>query len=189
VRQSTRGRLLVATPPLLDPNFVRTVVLMIEHNAEGALGVVLNRPSATRLAEVLPVWGDLAVAPGLVHFGGPVQPDGMIGLVQLDPGDPDDPGDPGDPGITEVWPGVGTVDLDGPGPAGRIRGIRCFAGYAGWGPGQLDGEIAAGSWFVVDRRTDDLWSTEPTELWHRVLRRQPGPVAQFANAPIDPSTN
>lgn len=184
--ESTRGRLLVATPPLLDPNFVRTVVLMIEHNADGALGVVLNRPSATHLAEVLPAWGDLAVAPGFVHVGGPVQPDGMIGLARLDPAGPLDV-----PGVTVVWPGVGTVDLDGPVPGGAagLHGVRGFAGYSGWGPGQLDGEIATGSWFVVDRRPDDLWSDEPAGLWHRVLRRQPGPLAQFANAPIDPSTN
>jgi len=186
VHQSTRGRLLVATPALLDPNFVRTVVLMIEHNAEGALGVVLNRATGTHLAELLPGWGDLAVAPGSVHLGGPVQPDGMIGLARLGTVDPVEV-----PGVTELWPGVGTVDLDGgpPGGTGWLRGVRCFAGYAGWGAAQLDGEIATGSWFVVDRDPDDVWTPEPDGLWRRVLRRQPAPVAQFANCPVDPGTN
>jgi putative transcriptional regulator len=186
VHESTRGRLLVATPPLLDPNFARTVVLMIEHNEDGALGVVLNRPTATALDEVLPEWADLAVDPGLVHVGGPVQPDGMIGLALLGTVDPVDV-----PGVTELWPGVGTLDLDAPPPggAGWVRGVRCFVGYAGWGPGQLDGEIAGGSWFVVERHPDDLWSADPDGLWRRVLRRQPADLAQFANAPTDPSTN
>lgn len=183
---STRGRLLVAAPTLLDPNFARTVVLMIEHNRDGALGVVLNRATATPLTEIVPAWGELAVAPGCVHLGGPVQPDGMIGLALLDTVDPVDI-----PGVTELWPGVGTVDLDAPAPGapGWIRGVRCFAGYAGWGPGQLDGEIVGGSWFVVDRHPDDLWSADPGGLWRRVLRRQPARLARFAHAPVDPSTN
>jgi putative transcriptional regulator len=186
VSGSTRGRLLVATPPLLDPNFVRTVVLMIEHNEDGALGVVLNRPTRVALAEVLPRWGELAVGPGVVHVGGPVQPDGMIGLALLGTVDPVDLA-----GVTELWPGVGTVDLEAqpPGGAGWIRGVRCFAGYAGWGAGQLDAEVATGSWFVVDRHASDLWSEEPEDLWVRVLRRQPPAVAQYAHCPGDPSTN
>ena len=186
MHQSTRGRLLVASPTLLDPNFVRTVVLMIEHNDDGALGVVLNRATGTSLAEVLPTWGDLAVAPGFVHLGGPVQPDGMIGLALLATVDPIEV-----PGVTELWPGVGTVDLEAvpPGEAGWLRGVRCFAGYAGWGTTQLDGELASGSWFVVDRTPDDVWTSEPEGLWRRVLRRQPAGVAQFANCPSDPTTN
>jgi len=185
VSGSARGRLLVAAPALLDPNFVRTVVLVIEHNDEGALGVVLNRPSGTPVGEILPDWAPVAVAPGRVHLGGPVQPDGMIGLALLDSVDPVDR-----PGITGLWPGVGAVDLDHPPPDGAgLLGVRCFAGYAGWGPGQLDGEVATGSWFVLDRAPDDLWTPDPGDLWVRVLRRQPGRIAQFAHAPLDPSAN
>lgn len=186
MHESYRGRLLVATPTLLDPNFARTVVVMIEHNRSGALGVVLNRPSTTPLGELLPAWGDLAVAPGVVHLGGPVQPDGMIGLGLLGTVDPVDIG-----GVHEIWPGVGTLDLDGPPPAspGWIRGVRCFAGFSGWGPDQLEGEIATGAWFVVDRSPEDLWCDDPAGLWVRVLRRQPPEVAQYAHAPPDPSSN
>jgi putative transcriptional regulator len=176
----------VATPSLLDPNFVRTVILMIEHNAEGALGVVLNRATGTHLAEVVPAWGELAVDPGYVHLGGPVQPDGMIALARLGAGDAD-----GHLPVVELWPGVGTLDLAA-GPADharRVQGVRGFAGYAGWGPGQLDGEVATGSWFVLDAHPDDPWSDEPDGLWRRVLRRQPATLAQYANCPVDPATN
>jgi putative transcriptional regulator len=185
VSGSARGRLLVATPTLLDPNFTRTVVLVVEHNAEGALGVVLNRPTGTPVGELLPDWAEVALPPGRVHIGGPVQPDGMIGLALVDTVDPI-----GTPGVTGLWPGVGAVDLDGPPPAGvGVLGVRCFAGYSGWGPGQLDGEVATGSWFVVDRAPDDVWAPDPDDLWVRVLRRQPGRIAQFAHVPRDPSAN
>lgn len=189
---SLRGRLLVATPPLLDPNFVRTVVYLLEHNPDGALGVVLNRPTATMLGEVLPAWGDLAAAPGVVFLGGPVQPDGMIGLAALRVGDSGEPVDPDDcPGLRRVGPGVGAVDLEGPPEAVQpwVDAVRCYAGYAGWGPGQLEGELAAGSWFVVDREPRDVWCTDPGALWQAVLRRQPGRLAWFARCPLDPSTN
>jgi putative transcriptional regulator len=188
---STRGRLLVATPTLLDPNFHRTVVALLEHGDEGALGVVLDRPTDAPLGEILPRWGDLAVAPGVVFLGGPVQTDGMIGLarcvVDVDPDhDHDDP-----PGLQRLWPGVATVDLDADPAdlAGRVTGLRAFVGYAGWGAGQLEGEIAEGAWFVLDAAPGDLWTARPRALWRAVLRRQPGRVAQFANAPDDASSN
>lgn len=187
VQDSVRGRLLVATPPLLDPNFERTVVLMIEHNRDGALGVVLNRPARASVAEVLPRWADLAAPPGLVLVGGPVEPEGMIGLGRLVPGTTGDQ----PAGVHELWPGVGTVDLEGSADSarGRVEALRCFAGYAGWGPAQLDRELATGSWFVVDAAPGDLWSVDPAGLWRAVLGRQPARLAQFVHCPPDPSTN
>jgi putative transcriptional regulator len=182
---SARGKLLVATPILADPNFLRTVVLVLEHTDDGALGVVLNRPSATFLAELLPGWAGLAVEPGLVHIGGPVQPSGVIGLAQIAPSEVPDPT------VRLLWPGVATVDLEtSPDDlAGAVRGVRCFAGYAGWSPGQLDAEVDTGSWFVVDRDPDDLWTADATDLWRTVLWRQPGRLRQFALCPLDASTN
>jgi putative transcriptional regulator len=188
VVESLRGQLLVATPVLLDPNFARTVVLMLEHNDEGALGLVLNRPTATRLGEILPAWGDRTAAPGVVFVGGPVQPDGMIGLARVALG-----ADVGDDAtsLSPLWPGLATVDLEEPpiaaGPL--VQGVRCYVGYSGWGPRQLEGELAEGSWLVVDRLPGDAWTSDPDDLWRTVLRRQPGAVAQFANCPVDPTTN
>ena len=187
MHDSVRGRLLVAAPGLLDPNFERTVVLMLEHNPEGALGVVLNRLTATPVGDVLPRWADLAAPPGLVVVGGPVEPAGMIGLARLVPAVTGTES----PGVHELWPGVGTVDLeDAPeGTGGRVDALRCFVGYSGWGPAQLEGELATGSWFVVDAAAGDLWSVDPEGLWRDVLRRQPARLAQFAHCPPDPSTN
>jgi putative transcriptional regulator len=191
VGESLRRRLLVASPLLLDPNFARTVVLMLEHNDDGALGLVLNRPTDTRLGEILPAWGDRTIAPGVVFVGGPVQPDGMIGLVRL-PTEVHPSAEPGDDSsVTVLWRGLGTVDLEAPpiaaGPL--VRGVRCYVGYSGWGPEQLDGELSQGSWFVVDHVPDDVWTSAPDDLWRTVLRRQPPAVAQFASCPPDPSTN
>ena len=183
---SLRGRLLVATPVLLDPNFTRTVVLMLEHSEDGAVGVVLNRPSPLTAAESLTAWEPVCVDPAVVFVGGPVQPGGVIGLaeVSMHPSTATD-------GLTVLWPGLGTVDLDRD-PAlltPSVDRVRCFAGYSGWGPLQLEGELAQGSWFVVDADPADLWTSHPEELWSRVLRRQPGRIAQYAHCPPDPAVN
>jgi putative transcriptional regulator len=184
--KSLRGRLLVATPVLLDPNFARTVVLMLEHNEEGAVGVVLNRPSDLTAAEALTAWESVCAEPTVVFVGGPVQPGGVIGLAEIS----SHPAAPTD-GVTVLWPGLGTVDLDAdPGlvvpPPARVR---CYAGYSGWGPLQLEGELATGSWFVVDADPRDVWTPQPDRLWLEVLRRQPGRIAQFAHCPLDPAVN
>jgi putative transcriptional regulator len=168
-----RGRLLVATPGSFDPNFHDTVVLVLEHNEEGALGVVLNRPSQAAVAEVLPDWEPVAAAPSVVFVGGPVQPNAVIGLVRA------------------RSPDVTTVDL-GSTPekvTGDVKAVRVFAGYAGWGPGQLEAEIEAGGWFVVEAEPDDATSPRPDDLWRMVLRRQRGRLALFAAFPPDPTMN
>ena len=177
-----KGRLLVATPNLEDPNFERTVVLVLEHGDEGALGVVLNRPSELDLAEPLPEWAGAAAHPPVVFIGGPVAPSAAVCLAR---------GTPGAEGWEPLLGPVGTLDLDSdPDEAiPRIDGIRVFAGYAGWGPGPLEGEIAAGGWFVVDAEAGDPLSPAPEELWATVLRRQRGALALFAAHPRDPSLN
>ena len=183
---SLRGKLLVAAPDLGDPSFFRTVVLLLEHNLEGALGVVLNRPTDTPVEDVLPAWALLTGDPGVVFFGGPVQPEGAIGLARrIDPS----PG--GESGFAPIYDDLGTVDLerDPDSIVPTLGAARIFAGHAGWGPGQLDGEVAANGWFVVERVLDDLWRTEPEVLWRAVLKRQPGRVAMFAGFPADPALN
>lgn len=162
------GRLLVASPPLGDPNFDRTVVLLLHHDDQGALGVVLNRPTSVDVAEVLPAWAPVAAAPPVVFLGGPVAPDAAIGL--------------GRAGTT-----VATVDL-GADPGG-VEEVRLFAGYSGWDGGQLEAEIGVGAWFVLDSVPDDAVSPEPEDLWRTVLRRQGGRLATYATIPEDPTVN
>jgi len=177
---SVRGQLLVATPDLRDPNFSRTVVLMLEHNDEGALGVVLNRPIDLPVAEVLPDWAELSSAPARLFVGGPVAPTAVIGL-----------GRGAGPVFQPLFDGLGTLDLDlDPAAyAPSMAGLRVFVGYAGWSPGQLEMELSAGGWLVLDLAEDDPFCPDPAQLWARVLRRQGGRVAMFASAPEDPSTN
>ncbi|MBX3285946.1 MAG: YqgE/AlgH family protein [Actinobacteria bacterium] len=178
------GRLLVATPLIGDPHFERTVVLLLAHSPAGAYGVVLNRPTDVPVAEVAPGWVDHATAPAVVFVGGPVDASSMLGLALAGSAEP------GDPFAVVVGP-ARVVDLEqapdpgDPGPSG----VRVFAGSAGWAPGQLDDELADGAWWPVDAEPDDLVVAEPQALWARVLRRQPGEVAWFANHPADPSAN
>ena len=181
----TRGRLLVAGPPLEDPNFRRTVVFMIEHNEEGALGVVLNRPSPIDLADTLPQWVGLAAAPPAVFIGGPVEQGSVLGLGRLVE-------DAAAEGLTPVRAGIGVLDLetDPVRLLGDVVGVRLFTGYAGWGAGQLEGELALGGWFVVDAEPTDITTTVPDDLWRTVLARQPDPdLALLARYPDDPSVN
>ena len=192
--EGLKGRLLVATPNLGDPNFERTVVLVLEHGDEGALGVVLNRPSELEVAEPLPEWARAAADPPVVFIGGPVAPSAAVCLARLRTPAGAQGWQPlvGPSGPLRGRAGpVGTLDLDSdPDEAiPRLTDIRVFAGYAGWGPQQLEGEIAEGGWFVVDADAADPLSPAPEELWAAVLRRQPGTLALFAAYPADPSAN
>lgn len=182
--ESLRGRLLVATPDLQDPNFARTVVLVLEHSPEGALGIALNRPTDAALVAALPAWADLGAAPAVVFVGGPVQPDAAIGLARR-------VGDAVPDGLAPLFDGLGTIDLerDPVDLAPYVDAVRVFVGYAGWGPTQLDDEVAADGWFVVDAMPDDAWSSRPGALWRTVLRRQRGPLRLVAGFPDDPSLN
>lgn len=182
-RRPARGRLLVATPLLDDPNFTRTVVLLLEHGEDGAFGLVLNRPTELTLDDAVPDWRPVAAAPAVVFSGGPVSPEAVIALGR-------GPADAGD-GWIAVAGDLGTVDIGcPPGAAGApVRALRVFAGYAGWAGGQLEAEIAEGAWFVVDADPDDAFTTRPARLWRDVLRRQRGRIALFASYPDDPDTN
>lgn len=169
-----RGRLLVATPSLGDPNFSHTVVLILDHGADGAVGVVLNRPSQVPVTTILPEWTVPAVEPPVVFVGGPVQREAVIALGRTDEA----------AGGQPVSPGVAVVDLTQ--AAERGLGIRVFAGYGGWGAGQIDAEIDAGGWFVVDAQPDDAFTRRPGALWLTVLSRQGG---LFTTIPEDPTLN
>jgi len=180
---STKGRLLLATPPLGDPNFDRTVVFVLDHSSEGAVGVVLNRPSGELDIDGLEDWRPLMSQPQEVFSGGPVEEDSLIALGTAQGRNPDAWGD--------LDGGLGTVDLSlhPVETADRIERLRLFRGYAGWGGGQLDAEISVGAWMVFDATEDDIFSERPQELWRDVLRRQGGRVAWVANAPDDLSLN
>jgi putative transcriptional regulator len=183
--ESLTGRLLVATPALHDPNFERTVVLLVAHEEGGALGVVLNRATEVPVAEVLGPWGSLAGEPPVVFEGGPVQPEAAICLARTRPGVESLSG------FNRVSGAVGTVDLSGDPDALRegILGVRVFAGYAGWSTGQLENEIEGGSWFVFDALPGDAFTSRPDDLWSMVLRRQGGLLAAVAYFPSDPASN
>lgn len=179
------GMLLVATPQLLDPNFVDTVVLMLDVDAGGALGVVLNRPSGVPLAEVLESWSEVVTEPEVLFRGGPVSTEGALGVALLRDRD-DVP-----VGFREVDGRLGLLDLDTPVElvTGSLAGMRVFAGYAGWGADQLTAEIAEGSWYVVPSEAVDAFRADPSELWRDVMRRQPGELAWHSTRPVDPELN
>ena len=181
------GRLLVATPKLEDPNFARSVVLLLDHDDDGALGVIISRPTTVPVADVLPGWSELVTGPDVLFSGGPVATDSALGVAVLDGSDEDDT----PLGWRPLYPGAGLVDLDAPPEllAGMLTGMRVFAGYAGWGPGQLENEIAEGAWYVVPAETGDLLDPDAVGLWRRVLRRQPGELAFVATCPLDPTQN
>jgi putative transcriptional regulator len=177
------GRLLVASPRLLDPNFSRTVVLLLDHNDEGTFGVVLNRPLPVEVDAVLPGWQDVVSIPGGLFQGGPVGLDGAIGVAVTR--------DEEVPVVDRFTGAFGLVDLDADPVAlvGRFTGLRIFAGHSGWASGQLEGEIEEGSWFVVPSEPGDAFTAEPDTLWSRVLLRQGGELAMLAHYPPDVHLN
>lgn len=184
---SCKGRLLVATPPLGDPHFDRTVVYVLEHNPAGAIGVVLNRSTPDDCPSSLVAWAPLLAEPRRLFSGGPVDRDAIIGVARVD-----DPGSTGWHLVASTDGGaIGSVDLEGS-PAdlhGEIMAVRLFRGYSGWAPSQLDGELDARVWMVFDATADDVFTDDPDGLWRRVVRRQGGRVAWAADAPDDLSHN
>jgi putative transcriptional regulator len=193
------GMVLVAMPMLDDPQFARSVVYLLESDPDaGSAGVVVTAPTRTPVAQVLPSWHAVMSDPALVFRGGPVQPDGALGLAEVARGRASVP----IPGIRTVRPFgglnrvddgdcVGVVDLDG--DIDRIASasnrLRLFAGHAGWSSGQLEAEIAEGAWVVVPGRPDDVFADNPNRRWREVLRRQPYPLRMLASYPADPAQN
>jgi putative transcriptional regulator len=181
------GSALVAAPGLQDPNFRRTVVLIIDHRRSGTLGVVLNRPSDVAVRDVLPLWGPHATVPRSLYVGGPVQRRAALCVAALPAGVDAE----GTEGMIKVRGSLALVDLDADPDlmAPRLRGLRVFAGYAGWGGGQLAAEISRGDWLVVPALPDDVLAPPDTDLWGRILRRQGMPLALLASYPTDPALN
>jgi putative transcriptional regulator len=180
--ESLAGQLLLASPTLLDPNFVRTVVLVGVHGEEGAMGVVLNRPSSVTVAEAVPALEQAVGGAEAVYVGGPVQPESIILLAEFE--------DPASAGLL-VLGNIGFPAPDaelGELSQATLRG-RVFAGYAGWGSGQLDAEIADGDWISHAAEPQDVFSELPEGLWGGVLTRKGGSYALLARMPLDPSVN
>lgn len=179
--ENLRGSLLVSSGGLYDPNFRHTVVLVGEHNAEGALGVILNRPLDATVHAAVPVLADLVGPEAPLFEGGPVQPTGTVLLAEFSHPELADILVFGSVGflvgevLSEVRPGI-------------LR-ARIFAGYAGWGAGQLEAEIEEGSWILEPAREEDVFSDAPDLLWSRVLERKGPEYRLLARVPFDPSMN
>lgn len=179
------GRLLVAGPALLDPSFRRSVVLLLDHDEDGALGVVLDRPSDLAVEQVLAGWTSAVSEPPVLFAGGPVATNAALGVARLVPGTS------APLGWRRMFGDVGLLDLDTPTEvlSGALGGFRIFAGHSGWGPGQLEAEVGEGAWYVLRSVPDDLVTAEPRRLWSDVLRRQGGRLALLATFPPDPTQN
>ena len=176
------GRLLIASPSLVDPNFHRAVVLMLEQSEEGGLGVVLNRPTPLLAREALPeAIAERMAESEYVYQGGPVQPEAVIVLADFE--------DPAQ-AASIAFAQVGVLDPDaGVENVAPVRAIRAYGGYAGWGDRQLEGEIDQEAWIDAPCTTDDVFTDDPDGLWSRVLDRKGGHYRLVARMPHDPSMN
>ncbi len=184
-RPSLKGRLLVATPLLTDPNFAGTAVFLCRHDADGAFGVILNRPLTTEAIEIVPEWAERCASPSVLFDGGPVRRTNALALG-LDPGATRR----ATPGWTAVQGPVGMVDLraDPASLSPTIEHVRIFAGSSGWDADQLDREIREHAWFVVQSRAADVFTADPRTLWREVLRRHPR-YALYAFSGVDIAQN
>jgi putative transcriptional regulator len=180
--ESLRGKLLVASPTLTDPNFSRTVVLIAEHGDEGAMGVILNRVSELEVAEAAPVLAELVDPGDAVRAGGPVQPTAVVILAEFD--EPES-------AASVIFGRIGFVaaDADFEALPGDVARVRVFAGMAGWGPGQLEAELERDDWIVASATPDDVFAGNVDALWGSVLERKGGQYALLARMPPDPSLN
>jgi putative transcriptional regulator len=179
--ESLRGKLLIASPVLSDPNFARTVVLLTEHNEDGAMGIVLNRPSETAVGSVAP---DLEQITGgePIHVGGPVQPEALVLLAEFTDLE-------AAAWIVVADVGLASADVDLAELVDSVRRGRVYAGYSGWGAGQLEAEMEEESWIVEPPLPTELFPEDPAELWSDVLARKGGQYSLIARMPADPSLN
>ena len=182
VDDSLRGQLLIASPALVDPNFFRTVVLITEHNEEGAMGIVLNRPSDTMVGDVVPELADVAGDGAPVYVGGPVQPEALVLLAEFS-----DPSAAAWIVVADV--GLASADVDLEELASVVRRGRVYAGYSGWAPGQLEAEMELDSWIVEPPLPAELFPDDSDSMWNAVLARKGGSYSLIARMPADPSMN
>lgn len=179
--ESLRGQLLISSGGLYDPNFRHTVVLVGEHNADGALGVILNRALNVTVEQAFPPLSRLVPPHNPLFRGGPVQPESPILLAEFEDPESADILVFGSVGFL-----VGDVSAD---PQGSTLQARVFAGYSGWGPGQLEAEMAVDSWIIEPARVEDVFTDAPDLLWSRVLERKGPEYKRLSRMPYDPSMN
>jgi len=188
------GLALLATPVIGDERFAQAVILIVNHDDEGALGLVLNEPGFLAVDETLPAWASRAGPPPLVFMGGPMSPDRALGLARLADGTPAHSAGTAFTALPQ-WPHdddtVGLLDLsvDPDSVPATVHSVRVFAGYAGWGPGQLESELSVGAWWTTSVGSDDVLGDDPAGLWARIVARQPGTRALFSRFPGNPSLN
>tara|TARA_B100000686_G_C16694429_1_gene919629 strand:+ start:61 stop:606 length:546 start_codon:yes stop_codon:yes gene_type:complete len=179
---SLRTRLLIATPELIDPNFYRSVIYILEHNEEGAMGLVLNRTFQINAEEAIPRWAERLKPPKYLHCGGPVSESSLLGIANIPSENLE--------GAVLLLGTIGILDLHKhPDELPGVDSVRLFSGYTGWTAGQLDSEIAVGGWIVVDAKPEDLLTNSPQKLWSSVLHRQKGLLGLLSAYPDDPSVN
>ena len=173
----------MASPLMADSNFDRAVVFVIDHNEAGAVGLVLNNPRDDYLGQAIPIWVESRFADCTLFSGGPVDPLTSMALGEFR-GSQDD-------NESLLFANIGVIDL-GSGPNSipdSVVNLRPYLGYSGWGPMQLEAELAANAWFVVEVHPDDIFGNEDVDLWSKVLRRQNSPVSWLSNFPSDPRLN
>ncbi len=177
--KSAKGSLLVSGASLQDSNFHRTVLFIVEHDHQGALGVILNKPLALNPEQLIELWADRVEKDGFIYRGGPVSPNAVIGLAKSSKANE-----------KSLVGNIEVIDLHhSPSDRPDIEVVRLFVGYAGWSAGQLETELKEGSWFIFDANESDVFTDDVGGLWEAVLRRQGGIISQMAEAPEDLSEN
>jgi putative transcriptional regulator len=177
---SLQGKLLVSSPALIDPNFRKTVVLIAHHDDEGAMGLVLSRPSDVSAVDAVPLLFGIPGSSDPVFVGGPVQPEAFMVLAEFEDVSQ---------AAERIMDGLGFMAADAEPDELAIVRLRLFSGYSGWGVGQLEAELEEDSWIVIEAIPEDAFADDPDELWRVVLHRQGGEFELMENMPYDPGLN